>query len=407
MKKWDRRLGMLAAFCAGAASAALAIASGPALAAEQKIGAPPEAHDMRLVGYSDLQGRSAYQPTIHEQNGRWIAYIGHHGGTPEVPKPVNPLTGQQEFNGTSLIDVTDPKHPKYLAHITGELGRDGDAQGTQRAAPADRHDDVRRAMRGRGAIAIDVVDDEAGGRAGDAGDAPALEDRRASFTHGARPPGEQLLLRRLGEPQRRCVRQIRIDHQLSARKAADAVGDRGLFEPDVTEPARLGLEGGREPGRAGADDHEIELVGRAWPCRDGPHGVSALVYRVADQRLAADVAGDIQPGHVARLQRLGDGDRRCIGLVGERDRERAVRALLLAQDEPAAIGGPGDDCRVAVDLEHVVRAGVDARVAAEAGRGVDQRQALARGRVENQRGRVARVDGRNRRGQRSQVASVG
>ena len=68
-----------------------------ASAAEQKIGAPPEAMNMRLVGYNDLQGRSAYQPTIHHQGNRYIAYIGHHGGTPEVPKPVNPLTGQPEI----------------------------------------------------------------------------------------------------------------------------------------------------------------------------------------------------------------------------------------------------------------------------------------------------------------------
>ena len=45
----------------------------------------PEAFNMRLVGYSDLQGRSAYQPVIHQQFGRWIAYVGHHGGTPEIP----------------------------------------------------------------------------------------------------------------------------------------------------------------------------------------------------------------------------------------------------------------------------------------------------------------------------------
>ena len=77
---------------------------------------------MRLVGYNDLQGRSAYQPVIHEQNGRWIAYIGHHGGIPEAEKPMNPLTGQPEFNGTSLVDVTDPTQPKYLAHIPGEPG---------------------------------------------------------------------------------------------------------------------------------------------------------------------------------------------------------------------------------------------------------------------------------------------
>jgi hypothetical protein len=102
-------------------------------AAEQKIGAPPEAMNMRLVGYNDLQGRSAYQPTIHHQGTRYIAYIGHHGGTPEVPKPVNPLTGQPEFNGTSIVDVTDPAHPQYLAHIPGTPGNyeEGGAQMTR------------------------------------------------------------------------------------------------------------------------------------------------------------------------------------------------------------------------------------------------------------------------------------
>ena len=40
----------------------------------------------------------------------------------DQPKPVNPLTGTPEFNGTSLIDVTDPAHPQYLAHIPAEEG---------------------------------------------------------------------------------------------------------------------------------------------------------------------------------------------------------------------------------------------------------------------------------------------
>jgi hypothetical protein len=82
----------------------------------------PEAGNMALVGYSDLQGRSAYQPLVNRQGDRWIAYVGHHGGIPGAEKPVNTLTGQPEFNGTSLIDVTDPAHPEYLAHIPGEEG---------------------------------------------------------------------------------------------------------------------------------------------------------------------------------------------------------------------------------------------------------------------------------------------
>ena len=87
-----------------------------------KIGDAPEVKNMRLVGMNDLQARSAYQPTIYKQGDRYIAYIGHHGGTPDVPKPRNHLTGQGEFNGTSIVDVTDPEHPKYLVHLPGQEG---------------------------------------------------------------------------------------------------------------------------------------------------------------------------------------------------------------------------------------------------------------------------------------------
>jgi len=78
---------------------------------------------MKLVGTSDLQARSAYQPTIHHQGDRWIAYIGHHGGTDDIPAPVNPMTERAEPNGTSIVDVTDPAKPKYLAHIPGQEGK--------------------------------------------------------------------------------------------------------------------------------------------------------------------------------------------------------------------------------------------------------------------------------------------
>ena len=76
-----------------------------------------EANNMRLVGTHDLQARSAYQPIVHQQGGRWIAYIGHHGG-----QGLNPLTGNVEANGTSILDVTDPRAPRYLHHIPGAPG---------------------------------------------------------------------------------------------------------------------------------------------------------------------------------------------------------------------------------------------------------------------------------------------
>jgi hypothetical protein len=112
------------------AACALFLTTAPLGAQQQKVGAPPEAKNMRLVGSNDLQGRSAYQPTIARQGDRYIAYVGHHGGTPDIPKPMNSLTGQAEFNGTSIVDVTDPANPKYLKHIPGLEGNyeDGGAQ---------------------------------------------------------------------------------------------------------------------------------------------------------------------------------------------------------------------------------------------------------------------------------------
>src|SRR5580700_11238379 len=83
---------------------------GAGAAAEQRA----EKSNMELLGSNDLQGRSAYQPVIHKQGSRWIAYIGHHGGS-----AMNPMTGKMEDNGTSVVDVTDPRQPKYLAHIPG------------------------------------------------------------------------------------------------------------------------------------------------------------------------------------------------------------------------------------------------------------------------------------------------
>ncbi len=87
----------------------------------------PTSKNMKLVGTNDLQARSNYQVMVQKQGNRYIAYVGHHtltgpgeglapAGTPPLPRR-NPLTGVDEENGTSIVDVTDPAHPNYLAHI--------------------------------------------------------------------------------------------------------------------------------------------------------------------------------------------------------------------------------------------------------------------------------------------------
>ena len=113
----ERRSAALLAVVLAAALVAGCEGTAPRAASEYRAD-QAEARNMRLVGYNDLQARSAYQPVIHQQGARWIAYIGHHGGT-----RLNSMTGAQEPNGTSILDVTDPAQPRYLVHIPGAAGR--------------------------------------------------------------------------------------------------------------------------------------------------------------------------------------------------------------------------------------------------------------------------------------------
>src|SRR2546428_7866598 len=87
------------------------LATGPAPSQTPARGPGAEAHDMELVGHDDLQGRSAYQPTIHQQRGRFVAYVGHHGG-----RAPHPLTRADENKRTSLLHGTAPTPPPTHAH---------------------------------------------------------------------------------------------------------------------------------------------------------------------------------------------------------------------------------------------------------------------------------------------------
>jgi hypothetical protein len=73
--------------------------------------------NMKVEGYTDNQGRPIYQPLVVNQDGKEILYLGNLSGN-----LLNPLTGQTEPNGTSIVDVTDVAHPKFLFHIPGPPG---------------------------------------------------------------------------------------------------------------------------------------------------------------------------------------------------------------------------------------------------------------------------------------------
>ena len=72
-----------------------------------------EHKNMKLVGYNDLQGRETLQVTAR---GNW-AYVGHHNRPGTATIHYNPLTKQFEENGTTILDISNPYHPKIVAHI--------------------------------------------------------------------------------------------------------------------------------------------------------------------------------------------------------------------------------------------------------------------------------------------------
>ena len=86
-----------------------------AFSGRRATGLPPAPATWTWSATTTCRPAAPISPSSKSKATRWIAYIGHHGG--EQP---NPLTGKIEPNGTSILDVTDPKAPKYLAHIPGE-----------------------------------------------------------------------------------------------------------------------------------------------------------------------------------------------------------------------------------------------------------------------------------------------
>ncbi len=77
-----------------------------------------ECHNVRLIGYHDLQNRPSLQIVL---KGNW-AYIGHHRG-----EELNPLTGKIEANGTTIVDVTNPGRPTIIKHLPGKRGSESRA----------------------------------------------------------------------------------------------------------------------------------------------------------------------------------------------------------------------------------------------------------------------------------------
>jgi len=82
------------------------------------------AQNVRLVGYNDLQGRESLVVTTLSDpaNGSWV-YVGHHESFWDGKPKMNPITGKEEWNGTSILNVDDPANPTLVWHIPNDSNR--------------------------------------------------------------------------------------------------------------------------------------------------------------------------------------------------------------------------------------------------------------------------------------------
>jgi len=67
-----------------------------------QIPTPYFAHNIELLGYHDLGGKPAFKLAMQEVSGRWHLYMGHLW-----------------HRGWSILDVTDPTDPEYIAFLPG------------------------------------------------------------------------------------------------------------------------------------------------------------------------------------------------------------------------------------------------------------------------------------------------
>ena len=81
-----------------------------------------EAENVRMVGYNDLQGRETLVVTTKsdDANGNWV-YVGHHDSYYDGEQRFNPITNEMEWNGTSILEISDPANPRLVWHIPNEV----------------------------------------------------------------------------------------------------------------------------------------------------------------------------------------------------------------------------------------------------------------------------------------------
>jgi hypothetical protein len=113
-------IGLTVVGCQAAPSTSESSAATPATADPRA----DAAQNVRLVGHHDLQGRESLVVTTLSDpaNGSWV-YVGHHDSYWDGKPKLNPITGKEEWNGTSILNVDDPAKPNLVWHIPNESNR--------------------------------------------------------------------------------------------------------------------------------------------------------------------------------------------------------------------------------------------------------------------------------------------
>ena len=197
----------------------------------------------------------------------------------------------------------------------------------------------------------------------------------------ARPLRDELLLRALAQPERPLERQLdrRIVHDLAAGEGAESSPRSSTARgPRTTARARGRAARRRDrPGPAPTTTRSTrsppplvrEPRARSAATRSATRVPCAMALRMSGTPVRSPARK--RPGRStaleARVHARAVGERLALG--GQP--QRAVGARLLAGGHAAALLGPRDDRDVLVDGEHVERADVHARVAAQAPRRVD------------------------------------
>jgi hypothetical protein len=136
----------------GSAGATTAAAADPAAAAG-------DAENVRLVGYNDMQGRYALQVTTKSDpaNGNWV-YVGNVANPGLSEGLFNPITNQHEWNGTSILEISDPAHPRYVWHIPNQVNDASRSVSVVYDIGPDKHDYLVRSVEARDRLTFQVFD---------------------------------------------------------------------------------------------------------------------------------------------------------------------------------------------------------------------------------------------------------